>query len=262
MEWRIAKASVIGTGHTNAGMPCQDSHAVVQYGDTLCVAVSDGLGSAERSQIGSALACETALRVYTEALEARRNTALFARESGQTEPIHLSEEPLLRQAFEAARDALVAIATQEQQPVRSYACTLLVAIITPSGWHSMHIGDGTIVGLYAQQPAKTLSLPENGEYINSTTPITSDDYTQHIRYSHGEEVLHGVALLSDGVQPMCINYKTGAAYDGFFRPLQDWLTKLADLTTADTVMLQFLDSPKLRQKSDDDMTLVLALRQE
>jgi hypothetical protein len=261
VQWRIAKASVIGTGHIGAGMPCQDSHAVVHYGDTLCIAVSDGLGSAAHSELGSALVCSVALQSYTDAREAHTNQALFARTSGTPVPDAPSPESLLRSAFTAARAALESVAQQAGKPLRDYGCTLLVAIITPDGWYSMHIGDGTIVGLFVDGPAQTLSAPENGEYINATIPITSDDYAKHLRYAHGDTPLHGVALLSDGVQPMCINYKTGAAYDGFFRPLQTWLTELSDLATADAVLTTFLDSPKLRQKSDDDMTLVLAVRQ-
>lgn len=254
MSWRIAKASVIGTGHTRAGMPCQDSHAVVQFGDTLCVAVSDGLGSAEHSDDGSRLACRVALATLTAGLAAHPST------TGDGAPQSPTPETLLRDAFLSVRTALEQQAAATNLSLRDYACTLLVAMITPAAWYSMHIGDGTIVGLYADTPARTLSVPENGEFINSTTPITSDDYQQHMRYSQGAERLHGVALLSDGVQPMCINYKTGVAYDGFFRPLQTWLAELPDLGSADRVIADFLDAPKMRQKSDDDMTLVLALR--
>jgi hypothetical protein len=61
---------------------------------------------------------------------------------------------------------------------------------------------------------------------------------------------------------MCINYRTGAAYPGFFTPLISWLASMPEdnLATASTVLHSLLDSDKLRQKSDDDMTFVMVLK--
>lgn len=259
MNWRIAKASIIGTGHEKTGMPCQDSHYVMQFGDTLIIAVSDGLGSAKLSHEGSRIACISAVESYANAVESALNARTI---TAGTAPAALpfNYEDALQSAFYSARNALEREAARTTLALRDYACTLLVAVIEHDSWYSMHIGDGTIVGLYSDVPAKTLSIPENGEFINTTTPITSDDYQSHMRYCHGHELLSGVALLSDGVTPMCINYKSGAAYDGFFRPLQTWLADQTAFTGIDESLKRFLDTPKMRQKSDDDMTLVLALR--
>jgi len=262
MNWRIAKASLIGTGHHKTGMPCQDSHYVMQFRDTLILAVSDGLGSAKLSHEGSRIACASAVDAYANAVEVYLNEATLAPHNERSSHAPFGYESALQSAFFAARNALERESQRTQFPLREYGCTLLVAVIEPTSWHSMHIGDGTIVGLFATSPAKTLSIPENGEYINSTTPITSDDYQVHMRYAEGIEPLDGVALLSDGVTPMCINYKSGAAYDGFFRPLQNWLADAPQLAGIDESLKQFLDTPKMRQKSDDDMTLVIALREK
>jgi hypothetical protein len=146
--------------------------------------------------------------------------------------------------------------------MREYACTLLVAILSPTAWHVIHIGDGAVVGIESATQVRTLSAPDNGEFINVTVPLTSSDYVQHLRYSNGNDALYGIALLSDGVQPMCINYRTGAAYPGFFTPLISWLASMPEdnLATASTVLHSLLDSDKLRQKSDDDMTFVMVLK--
>ena len=261
MNWRIAKASIVGTGHAQTATPCQDSHYVMHLGNHLVVAVSDGLGSAALSHEGSRIACSAAVDAIAEAYDAHNDMPLIAASTDASVNPHVRYEKTLTDAFGAARDAIEREAARTNRSLREYGCTLLVAVICEEAWYGMHVGDGTIVGLYADQSAKTLSVPENGEFINSTTPLTSTDYTTHMRYSHGTERLAGVALLSDGVQPMCINYKTGAAYDGFFRPLQIWLAGLPSLSGVDHALEQFLDTPKMRQKSDDDMTLVLALRE-
>ena len=260
MNWRIAKASIVGTGHSKTHTPCQDSHYVMQLGNQLIVAVSDGLGSAVLSHEGSRIACSASVAAVAQSYDTQRDVELMRNAPAEAPLSPMSYEIVLTSAFFAARNAIEREATRTAAALRDYGCTLLVAIICDDGWHTMHIGDGTIVGLFADLPAKTLSVPENGEFINSTTPLTSDEYVTHMRYTQGDDLLAGVALLSDGVQPMCINYRTGAAYDGFFRPLQTWLAGLTELSGVDTSLEQFLDTPKMRQKSDDDMTLVLALR--
>jgi hypothetical protein len=214
-------------------------------GDTLVVAVSDGLGSAAHSEIGSALASKTAVSLVAKALEA------------STTPDYAH---ICTAAFASARDQLVTRATADNKDVRDYACTLLLVILTPTAWAIQHIGDGAVVGIAPDQSVRTLSTPDNGEFINSTYPLTSADYASHMRFATGNETLYGIAVVSDGVQPMCINYKTGAAYPGFFAPLVQWLAGLQDLTRADEVLGSMLDSAQFRQKSDDDMTLVLAVR--
>ena len=61
-NWRVASASARGTSHIKTGKPCQDSvyHSVTS-GGALIAAVSDGAGSAARSEIGSALAVKKAV---------------------------------------------------------------------------------------------------------------------------------------------------------------------------------------------------------
>lgn len=245
--WRIAKAKVIGTSHQRIGTPCQDGFYVLTSGDTLIVAVSDGLGSATHSEIGADIASNTAVSLVAKALEASQ-THDYAQ--------------ICTAAFGAARAQLVSRAETDNNELRDYACTLLLVILTPTLWAIQHIGDGAVVGIATDKSIRTLSTPDNGEFINSTYPLTSSDYANHMRFATGNETLYGVAVVSDGVQPMCINYKTGAAYPGFFTPLVSWLAGLNDLTSADDRLETMLDSAQFRQKSDDDMTLVLAVRAE
>ena len=62
MGWRYALASVIGTSHGTAGTPCQDACDCRLFWEegaspVLVAVVSDGAGSATRSQDGAAFAC-------------------------------------------------------------------------------------------------------------------------------------------------------------------------------------------------------------
>lgn len=267
MEWRIARASVIGSGHIQAGMPCQDSNYVMQVGDTVIIAVSDGLGAAAYSDRGSTFICADVVNRLAQAITPPQPTLIesVARTVSQfitgLDANPLDMQAVMTQAVTESRAALIELARTAQHEPREYACTLLVAVLSPDAWHVLHIGDGAVVGIESATSVRTLSTPDNGEFINVTVPVTSSDYTQHLRYSHGTEALYGIALLSDGVQPMCINYKTGMAYPGFFQPLITWLAAFSQQTLADASagLHTLLDSDRLRQRSDDDMTLVLVL---
>lgn len=58
VNWRTFGVSVIGPGHIRAGLPNQDFFSVKDAPDFACVAVSDGVGSAAQSDVGSKMACE------------------------------------------------------------------------------------------------------------------------------------------------------------------------------------------------------------
>lgn len=142
-----------------------------------------------------------------------------------------------------------------------YGCTLLLAIVLPDYWAVMHIGDGAAVGIYADDSVQTISTPDNGEFVNVTYPITAPNYLAQVRFAEKNEPLHGIVLMSDGVQPMCINYKTHVAFPGFFGPLLKWFRTQPDSKDLNARIAAMLDTAQFRQKSDDDMTLVVALRQ-
>jgi hypothetical protein len=270
MEWRIARASVIGSGHIHAGMPCQDSNYVMQVGDTVIIAVSDGLGAASYSDRGSTFICEDVVDRLAQAITPPQPTFIESVAQSVSQFVtgvvanSVDMQSIMTQAVTASRAALIELATAAQHEPRDYACTLLVAVLSSDAWHVVHIGDGAVVGIESATTMRTLSAPDNGEFINVTVPVTSSDYLQHLRYSHGKESLYGIALLSDGVQPMCINYKNNAPFPGFFQPLIAWLAAFPQHTLADASagLHTLLDSEKLRQKSDDDMTLVLVLTRE
>lgn len=244
--WRYAYASVVGTSHLRLQTPCQDASYVMLHDDKIIIAVADGLGSAAHSEIGANIACKVATDSISNAMKSDATADL---------------QTLCTAAFTDARNAISAEATAQEKQLRDFACTLLLVIIDHERWVVQHIGDGAVVGFLPDGSIKTISAPDNGEFINSTYPLTSTDYLTQLRFTTQTESLSGVAVLSDGVQPMCINYKTGAAFPGFFSPLVTWLRTLATPSAANEIMQKMLNSEQFRQKSDDDMTLVLAIRE-
>lgn len=244
--WRYAYASVVGTSHQRLQTPCQDASYVMLHGNKIIIAVADGLGSAAHSEVGADIACRVATDSMSKAFQSHATTDM---------------QSLCTAAFTDARNAIMAEAIAQEKQLRDFACTLLLVIIDDTQWVVQHIGDGAVVGFLSDGTIKTMSAPDNGEFINSTYPLTSTDYLAQLRFTTQQEQLSGVAVLSDGVQPMCINYKTGAAFPGFFTPLVTWLRNLAQPSAANEILQKMLNSEQFRQKSDDDMTLVLAIRE-
>ena len=57
VNWKMFGVSVIGPGHVRAGFPNQDAFAASESSQHDCLVVSDGVGSAARSDIGSRMVC-------------------------------------------------------------------------------------------------------------------------------------------------------------------------------------------------------------
>ncbi len=60
-RWRVVGALAPGTSHARLGLPCQDALAYQTGEHSLLVALSDGAGTAERSQYGAQTAVQAAL---------------------------------------------------------------------------------------------------------------------------------------------------------------------------------------------------------
>src|SRR4051812_32892429 len=118
--WKLLYDSVPGTSHRLSGAVCQD-HAYVspfihETEEGVVLTCSDGAGSAAHAEVGSKLACETAMRQVSGFLE-----------SGRT--VGEADEPTLKAWARAVHEALVAEANARNVASRELACTLLVAVV-------------------------------------------------------------------------------------------------------------------------------------
>ena len=272
MTWHTAKSKVVGTSHLKTNKPCQDAYFVSISKDALIVAVSDGMGSAAFSDVGSALAARHAVMVVQRELATgykrrfsfallgeaikRRFSPTLQPDGAESERLHA----LMRRAFHSAHEALNEYAVRLGRRSRDYACTLLLVVVTKTAWYTMHVGDGAIVGYLTDDTTMTLSEPENGEFVNTTTPLTSSTYHEQMRFGTGTEALIGVALLTDGIQQLCINQKTRRSFDPFFAYVLKTFRAPTSAKARDMLVRDFLNSQPVRDKCDDDLTLVVAWR--
>jgi hypothetical protein len=266
--WRVVPAKVVGTSHRRAGKGCEDDFKTATISNDIHVlAVSDGAGSASRAAEGAHIAVEAALGAVQRAYE---NGQLVDSQHGW----HDMLESLLGDVRRAIEEAVIQsvslppgamIDSMETQPMvvtaplRDYATTLLVAILSPNWTALLQLGDGMIVietgnGEYSCP----IQAYNDSQYVNDTHFITDTEYRQYakIEIVDATDVL-GVALLTDGLQALASDMANRQPHQPFFKPL----FAFASNSTANSAELDaFLDSDRVCQRTDDDKTLVLAVR--
>src|SRR5262249_21897575 len=133
MSWRVVGASVRGTGHERAGLPCQDAHGwrILPEG-TLVMVVADGAGSAPFAEVGAEIAVRTAL-------ETVGHWAL------PPPDVCAEWDILLRDVLCEARTAIEKEAVTRAVSPRDFATTFLLAIATSELVAVVQVGDGAVV---------------------------------------------------------------------------------------------------------------------
>ncbi|HEY0791131.1 MAG TPA: PP2C family serine/threonine-protein phosphatase [Chthoniobacterales bacterium] len=247
MKWTIAGASVAGTSHLRAATPCQDSHGYRTVrqgqGNVLLIAVSDGAGSASHSDTGSRTAVEATLafleRWAGSGEEFTRCTALAA--------------------GEAARQAIFREAQRLRVSRREVACTLLFACVAEQSAIFAQIGDGAwVMGMGGSPWAAT--WPRAGRYANETDFLTADGWTGALQVKRETGPVDCVGVLTDGLQNVALHHASRTAHQPFFRPLLSVLHGNPLAGNLDEQLAAFLANPDLNRRTDDDKTLVMAVK--
>ena len=250
--WQVVGASAVGTSHLRQDLPCQDAYAYrLLPGGVLLAAVADGAGSAERAEVGSRWAVDEALAC----LEAALQTGQPQDEPGWT--------ALMLSAFGAARTALLALAESEARPARDFAATLTCAIATEDCLVTGSLGDCPAIaedeaGLFAA------TLLQRGEYANETHFLTGDDALDLVRALIYDEPVGRLALFSDGLTRLALRLPRQDPHTPFFTPLFSFTEKVGDdpldQLRAVAQLEAFLSSERVCQRTDDDKTILLAVR--
>lgn len=247
LGWKYAAASVIGTSHLKSpGGECQDSHSVYCNGerDLLICAVSDGAGSASHSAVGSRLATSRAVELIREASEDVYPSTDFA-----------------RSVISEIRAAISSDAEELSLTLRDFACTLLVAIIHGPRATFWQIGDGAIC--FRRRGQETFDFafwPGKGEYANVTQFVTDERFADEFEFDTSESDIVDLALFSDGLERLALDFGIGEAHTKFFTGLFPYLRAESPgrVETIEKQLAAFLASDRVNSKTDDDKTLILA----
>ena len=250
-RWKVSSTSVCGSSHEKLGTPCQDaSFWSVQENNIFFAAVADGAGSASRSDVGAQIASQTAV----EALKAETNLENRLLKNPRT------FKTVLVKALKSALRAVKEEAKTQGIKPRELASTLIVVIATPKVVATAQIGDGAAVIQTQNNELIALTTPDNGEYVNQTTFLISPKAisTAQLHIWHGPPT--HIALFSDGLQMLALQMPFGKPHAPFFSPLFAFISKAG--ATAQAQLTSFLQSPRVKERTDDDLTLLLAALQD
>lgn len=246
----MAAASVRGAAHEKAGLPCQDAHKwTTASSEVLIVGVADGSGSARLAEVGAAVA----VRAVVESACQKSSTLQLASELGDPE-----WQRLLSEMVADAKAAVETEAATRSLLSGDLASTLIVVIAGADFVAAVQIGDGAVISADAGGAMVCVTRPPPGEYLNETTFLTSSEALASARPAVWRGRLSHVAVISDGLQMAALRMPAAEPYPAFFKPLFQFLVEQNDAGAAQEAVAGFLASPRLRECTDDDVTLVLA----
>ena len=248
--WRFAAARATGLSHLRSNIPCQDYFACAELpSGKLVAAVADGAGSAAMAAQGAQIAVETVINHLKQSLEENRS------DFGE----------MLREAAAAARKAVVDDALRLGTEPKSYASTLLAVVLTQEGGGALQIGDGVIVVSDYGRGWCWMFWPQRGQYANTTYFLTDEHALDHIEVDVFQRIITDVALMSDGLEPLALQYANKTVHDPFFLDMFQPLLKAegsAEIAWLSASLEQFLSSDQVRSRTDDDTSLILATRRD
>jgi len=250
--WKIVHASVTGTSHIELTLPCQDYCCVeviqgVDTQDYLVCVVADGAGSALFGGEGAQLACKVALASIKTTLDDM--------------PLKSLNNIAIEGWIEEIQHTICETADMNGVIVREYACTFLGAVIGSNTSIFFQIGDGAIVASSGTVQG-VVFWPDNGMYANMTHFITEQDAYLHLQFAVVNTRIDEVALFTDGIQNLTLSFEQRTPHIPFFEPmLQKMRMSIPDeCLKFNELLAQFLNSPSVNERTDDDKTLVLATR--
>ncbi len=223
-------ASRTGAAHRRAGRPCQDAVLCRELRGldgqpVMVMAVADGHGGRRyrRSEVGSRLACETALAAVQGALAAR---ALDGGEEGWSRWLERDlPEAIQRGWLEAVAAHWQSDPGEGRFESLLYGSTLGLVVMTPRWWGHTGLGDWDLVRVEADGQARLLEEENEPTALGEATcSLCQPRAASLFARRAGLHPLEGgtgdfaLVLCTDGIRKSC-------ATDGDFLTLAAWLAR-------------------------------------
>lgn len=256
--WKYGFASVAGTAHVRTSVPVQDACRAeiicdARGNEILLAVAADGAGSAAQAHVGSALACD----LFVAEVKAHFSG------SGEWQPL---ADGFIERWIEKFQRHVSDLAIISELKPQDFACTLLAAVIGGDEAAYFQLGDGAIVEAHDTDDDRysCVCWPQQGEYANTTSFLTDADAAARAFRQLKSGAVNELALFTDGIQNLVLDYRSQSAHSPFFAPLFAWLRPRpagysAELSAALTA---YLNSEKINARTDDDKTLLLATRRQ
>jgi hypothetical protein len=251
MSWKVIGKSVKGASHVATGNECEDAVKFdVVTGDNgeevLICCASDGAGSALYAAEAS----------YTVVEEVVKRMAAWL-QSGKD-----VDEAAVYSILEDVYDALVKQAKEVEADLNEFSCTLLGCCIGGDIAVFFQMGDGALVRQY-ENSYTHIWWPDNGEYQNATSFLVDDPNFGSLKVLVVNEQVDEIAIFTDGLQMLALNYEQQQVHQPFFNALFPSL-RMADteekIAILNRRLEEYLDSNAINSRTDDDKTLLLATR--
>ncbi|MBP2658955.1 MAG: protein phosphatase protein [Firmicutes bacterium] len=261
-SWLYGFASVMGTSHKKTNKPCQDvctcnAFQTADGENVLIAVVSDGAGSAYLADVGASMVCSSVMNYFGQLVKANSSqeiTEIFLYSAMDKWLLNVQKLISVR-------------AEEEGHTVRDYAATVLCGIVG-AGWAAFfQVGDGAIVVSNNEYIADEIQdkynwvfWPQKGEYENTTYFVTSSEAIDIMQKGYCQGIIRELAIFSDGIQNLTLNYNSQTVHSRFFGPIFDQLRESVGSIDISKNIEVFLNSEKVNLKTDDDKSLILALR--
>ncbi len=247
--WKVISDSVRGTSHEQSGEPCQDTCSSGEYicsGESvLMVVCSDGAGSAKYAEQGSHITSDT----FTQA----------AREWITSHDFLPNRDDILEWIVKIRTKLISSAKSAESSCIRDFASTLVAGLIAEDSAVFVQIGDGAITVLRDASYVPVF-WPQSGEYANTTCFVSDDNFPESLRYCRFEIRIDELALFTDGIERLALNFTNKSVHSPFFYPLFSTLREASDPNSLMVPLHTFLRSDSVNSRTNDDKTLILATR--
>lgn len=205
------KISTIGRSHlAKPDGVCQDYSDVVQTNDGMIIAaIADGLGSAQKSDIGSQIAVKTVLDHISGRIKSSKKADFYIN--------------ALHEAFQFAYRTVTAYAKNQNDDPKMYNTTLTVAIYNGKDLYYGQCGDGGIVAMTYDGDYICVTDVMKGEEFNETFPLLCGE--GYWTFGKADLPICAFTMMTDGIYdivcpPLLANEKQ-KIYVSFIRRFMD-----------------------------------------
>lgn len=266
MNFKAFHMSERGESHLHDGRVCQDSSASFSDECGTVTVVSDGHGGCDyvRSQIGSAMACEAAVKnirrlfenISPEAFLAEPDMMLIQLEAAiindwnESVRSHYEANPFTEEELDCVSEKAGASYRSGHRIERAYGATLIAAAMTRDYWFGIQIGDGKCAA-FDEAGICTQPIPWDEKcFLNKTTSICGSDALRDFRHFYSEKIPTAVFMGSDGIDDSFKNEED--MYD-FYKTIL-YAFSISDYTQAVDELKAYL--PRLsKEGSADDVSI-------
>ena len=183
-----------GRGHLLDGTSGQDRTGYLSRGGVQVMCLADGAGSASYSEYGAEALVNEGCRLLAE-----RFTDFVTSDDGSQVKLDI---------LQCLRSRLKVIAGRRECELEDLAATFLAVAVAGNRFVVVHVGDG-VIGYVKNGELRVASAPDNDEFANTTTFITSRDAGSRMRLARGSlDGVSGFVLMSDGTANSLYNCGT------------------------------------------------------